>query len=217
MDWEGLKKSVRDEQSQLDRHMRELHALRASVAERYDDDKHLIEEVETDIRTKLDVIDSLCKKMNDHSQGLTTRIAHILRVKEMTLESRHELNRVTKAINDQVSALRLFGKKRLSRYTNEDDVESNLLRERGALASSLSIVDETIENARRAKSMIEDQTSRFIAATSRLDLIVSKIPLIKSVTSRIRSKSFKDTFILALVIGTCMFFIIWSKILSKIG
>jgi hypothetical protein len=51
MDWESLRKKVRDEQNLLDKNMRELHAFRTSVAERYDDDKQLIDEVQEDIKT----------------------------------------------------------------------------------------------------------------------------------------------------------------------
>jgi hypothetical protein len=211
--WEGVKKKVRDEQGALERHLRELHVFRASAAERYDDDKPLIEEVEVDIKAKLDLIDGLCKKLNDLAIGQTARQAHVLRVKEMNLESRNELNRVSRAILDEVSKLKLFGKKRLSRYSEDDDSEANLLRERGALTTSLSIIDDTIENAKRARAMVENQTSRFMAATNRLEHIVAKIPIVNSLTSRIMSKSFRDITLLAAAISAGIFFIVWSKVL----
>ena len=218
MDWEGLRKKVRDEQGFLDRNMRELHALRVSAADRYDDDKQIIDEVQGEIRNRLDTIDDLCRMMNEHAQGITTRQAQIVRVKEMNIESRNELSRVSRAILEEVQGLKLFGKKRLSKYDNsDDDPESNLLRERSALSNSLSIVDETIENARRAKSMIDAQTARFIGAASKLDSIVAVMPSVSSLTTRIRCKTFKDTLILAFVMSACIFFIIWAKVLSQLG
>ena len=96
MEWESLKKQVRDEQCMLDRHMRELHSIRLHVSETFD--KHLIGEIECDIRTKLDKLDEMCLKLNDLSQGKTARHAHITRVKEMTSESRNELARVSTLI-----------------------------------------------------------------------------------------------------------------------
>lgn len=216
MEWDALKRKVREEQTLLDKYMRELHAFRLEVAERYDDDKKLIEEVEIDIKTKLDIIDGLSRRMNDFAQGNTTRQAHISRVKDMNLESRNEANRVSKAILDEVRGLKLFGKKRISRFSEEDESESNLLRERGALTGSLSMIDDSLESARKAKMMIEDQTWRLSAAKNRLELIVSKIPLVNSLTARIRSKTFRDKVILVFVLSACIFFIIWSKILSVV-
>lgn len=217
MEWDSLKRKVREEQTILDKYMRELHAFRLVVSERYDDDKHVIEEVENDILTKLDLIDGLSSRLNDHSHGNTARQAHISRVKEMNIESRHEVNRVSSSIKDQVRGLKLFGKKRISRYSDEDESESNLLRERSALTGSLSLVDQSIESARRAKMMIEDQTWRLSGAKNRLELIVSKIPLVSSLTARIRSKTFRDKVIIAFVLSLCIFFLLWSTVLSKIA
>ena len=197
--WESYKAKVREEQAGVERLLRALHAY--SSAE-------FLDEIQDELKARLDRLDDLSVRMSELSRGSTQRQAQVLRTKEMTMTARNEANRVARANLEASARTMLFGKKRSS-----GDSESNLLRERAALVSSNTMADEALSRAFNAHSMIRDQTARFVATTEKLGGIVSKIPLVDSLISKIRSVKFRQKMILSLVIASCLFTILWLKIL----
>lgn len=91
------------------------------------------------------------------------------------------------------------------RPTQRGKAES-LLAEQMSLDSSLKSTDEAIAKAQDAKASIQRQGKLFAETRGKLGLMGEHFPHIASLISRIQSHRQRDSFILALVVGSCMFF-----------
>ena len=203
--WELLKTKIKEEQISLERSLRELQSLRSAP----DEELGLVDDLQAELKAKLDRIDDLAARMTEAANGNTTRQAHVLRIREMSVASKAEIARLSRGFVEHSTRSQLFGKSRRSSGSNE----SVLLKERAALLSSRTMIDEALETANRAQTMIRGQTARFVSASEKLSDIVNKMPLAQNLISKIQSIRFRDKFILALVIATGIFTFLWIKIL----
>lgn len=84
-----------------------------------------------------------------------------------------------------------------------------LLRERGALTQSHSVVDEILSRAAETTSTLARQRSAISTAAGRLGGVAGRIPGLQGLMQAIHSRRIKNEVIMALVIATLICFTIW--------
>lgn len=88
-----------------------------------------------------------------------------------------------------------------------------LLRERGALASSTSAVDDVIGAAQAVAGALHQQRTTFEGIGGKLAAVGGRFPAVNALLNAVRRKKNKDNVILASVVAVCMLLILlyWAR------
>lgn len=81
-----------------------------------------------------------------------------------------------------------------------------LLRERGSIANSTSMVDDILAQAATVSSNLMDQRRLFDSVGDKILQVGARFPVVNGLLNAIRRKKSKDTLVLAGVIAACTLF-----------
>jgi golgi SNAP receptor complex member 1 len=95
-------------------------------------------------------------------------------------------------------------------FTSATDV---LLRERGSLASSHSMIDEVLGRAAEAQGALGRQRATIAASVFRLGGIADRLPVVSQLMRAITRRRTKNDIITALVLGGLACFTVWWLLL----
>jgi len=84
-----------------------------------------------------------------------------------------------------------------------------LLRERSSLMNAHNEVDEALSRAAETQSMLARQRNTILSSSSRLGLIIDRVPGLNQLMNFIHRRRIKNELIIATVIALCICFTLW--------
>ena len=93
--------------------------------------------------------------------------------------------------------------------SSEESEISTLLKERGAIHSSLQMADSYLDQAVESHNQLIGQRRRLESSRGKVMGLISRLPVIDSLVKAIGDKRNRDNVIVAVVIAICIFFCIW--------
>ena len=223
-EWESLKFSVRDAVKRLETSLRELNRLNAEFnssnvrdSQRGPDVSH--EETANDLRSDFDrvhrkltlTLDQMQKSLSGYDPAKSSQIT---RFREQASQSRKDWDRQWSIWTNSINRQTLIGGGNAPDGSAPDKSAGALLHERGSLLQSMGMIDSAIDTAAAADTMIRRQNESLISITGKVGIVVSKIPFVNSLLSRINSRQIQERIILSLVIGVCISIFAWMRILK---
>lgn len=173
-------------------------------------------------------IDSLLTSLRDvngqmaqycaSAPGNSAVVQHTLqRHQEILKDHTNEFHKTRATVEGQLTRERLLGSSTSSTTTatsrnglngGRSNADLSLLKEHESIHSSEILIDEQINVAMRTRDTLRGQRSAMKSIQKQLNTLANTFPLLNSVMHRINVKKRKDSIIIALVIGICLFLLL---------
>ncbi|XXG43113.1 hypothetical protein AAC387_Pa01g3224 [Persea americana] len=167
-------------------------------------------------------IQSLLEKLLDINDAMsrcaasatpTTSVAQKLaRHRDILHEFTQEFRRTKGNINSMREHAELLNSVRddISEYKASGSMSPRmqLLRERAAIHTSITQIDDVISQAQTTRSVLGSQRTLFGDVQGKVKLLGEKFPVIRGLLGAIKRKRSRDTLILSAVIAACTLFLI---------
>ena len=164
------------------------------------------------IRKLLSNLDQMQKTISGHDPA---KSAQLIRFKEQVSQSRKDWDRQWDMLSTTMNRHTLLnGSSSNSNDGTSGKTAGTLLNERGSLLQSMGMIDSTIETATAAETMIRQQNESLISITGKVGGVITRIPFVNTLLSRINSRQTQERIILSLVIGVCISIFIWMRVLK---
>ncbi|KAG1668118.1 hypothetical protein FOA52_003905 [Chlamydomonas sp. UWO 241] len=221
--WEDLRREARRLEGELDVKLAAYNKLcsgfEASYAKSKGDGLVSAEQLSQD---KASEIEALLGRLSDTNEemgfllgGTRDSRAHLhARHRDILTDYTQEFRRLNSSLSaarDRVALLAgagdgSGGSSHVS--VNMGSSTQGLLRERAAVTSSTSAIDEVLSTAQAVSSNLMQQRQLFDSIGDRLLSVGARFPVVNSVLNAIRRKKSKDTIVLSAVITGCVLFTI---------
>mmetsp|Transcript_1102 Transcript_1102/g.2601 ORF Transcript_1102/g.2601 Transcript_1102/m.2601 type:complete len:234 (-) Transcript_1102:130-831(-) len=224
--WETLKGRAKCLKVELDAKMQELGQLnkrlgtagQQSTASPGDRVATLDAQIQQVVRLR-DEVERALGELADACEALSgvastsAQAAQASRLRETQQELVRDFKRVSQSIEHQYQHARLLpgGSRSQRPGTGLDEAEDGLVREHGALDSSLRMADDIISQASSARDMLMNQNSMLRDVNSKVGNLTSMFPGVSSLIGKISDRKERERLILSGTVALCVCFTIWYK------
>jgi len=172
------------------------------------------QELSSDVERDLTELASCISNMRDYaasnnSGSRHTQEALIKRYNEIHYDYSTEFKNTLNAVNRKRESMELFHSSKSTPMDEQDSSMAKLLRERSGIAASMKSINDVITQAFDTKSALSSQRDRLSASASGLGGLATNMPSFNRLIDGIQRKKYRESLILAIVIGVLICFTIW--------
>mmetsp|Transcript_69175 Transcript_69175/g.123147 ORF Transcript_69175/g.123147 Transcript_69175/m.123147 type:complete len:233 (+) Transcript_69175:74-772(+) len=167
----------------------------------------LREEVERDLRELADVTELLGRSAAPGQQA-----AQASRLRETYQELMRDFKLAAQNMDQQKHHASLLSKRKDNGSSAFGDEEAGLIRERGALDTTLSMTDEVLAQATATRDNLSAQRATLGNVSGKVGTVASRLPTIDGLIKNISDKKTKEQVVLSLTVAGCCFFTLWYKV-----
>ncbi|KAL6717930.1 protein transport protein gos1 [Lecanora helva] len=217
--WAQLRQQARSLETQTETqfHKYSQFATAANIPAKPTEDEKQTEASIKELLEKREALISQLSRLLDSESALTTsalKANNLTRHREILLDHRHELNRLSSQINEARSRANLLSNVRsdISAYrnSNPETAEADyMLDERRRLDNSNSVADGVLSQAYAINEQFGVQRETIANVNRRIVGAASQVPGINSLIGRIGAKKRRDGIILGSFIAFCFLMLLW--------
>lgn len=157
-----------------------------------------------------EVNDDMGKVVESSGRGHGSAAVLVRRMREILYDYREDFRKANELLRKARARTELFNSASSVDVSNGNDAEmDHLLRERGALNSSLLSSRSILGQASEIISDLRNQRTTMSGASSRVVSLAGNVPGINEVIDKIRRKKNKDNAVMGLIIAFCVLFCLW--------
>lgn len=206
--WEALKQEARRCEKELGKKLHELGRVLGD--ERTEDPRpRLVKLVEALLGQMEAAVDAMEKQV----EGSAQRQHAVGRTRAICDDYRAEFQRTKRAVDAAMSRRSLLAPADRHRETHASEVDA-LLREESSLHSAVRGTDQLIDVASATGASLAAQRSIFASSKHKTTSIAGQMPSLSGIIRQIKRYKQRDTLVLALVVGLCLFLTLlywWNK------
>ena len=135
--------------------------------------------------------------------------ALVKRYNEIHYDYSTEYKNTLNAVNRKRESMELFHVSKKNGNEGEDTTMAKLLRERNGIAASMKGIHDVISQAFDTKTTLGQQRNILSNSTGGLSGLTSGVPTFNRLIDGIQRKKYKESLIVAVVIGFLLCFTIW--------
>lgn len=218
--WDTLRRSLRVCHDAVDSGLTELQniaKIAATVSPAAPDTDILSElgntkkSVQENLRQASQIIDEMLRI----SSGDAIKSAQLSRFEAVTENYSREFQQATQAVEQKVERRKLLARPSIlgSPYDVEsgsiNEQQQQLLREKDTITSSLDLLRNVMTQGRESLNSLTRQQDQFVGVNRTLHQLTNKFPSLRSVMSRIHRAKLKQTIVLAVIVASCILFMVW--------
>ena len=176
------------------------------------------QELSTDVERDLTELATCISNMRDYASAQNSGSRHtqealIKRYNEIHYDYSTEFKNTLNAVNRKRENMELFHSSKSTPMEEQDSSMAKLLRERSGIAASMKSINDVISQAFDTKSALGSQRTLLSGAGSGLSSLSTSMPSFNRLIDGIQRKKYRESFILAVVVGVLVCFSLWWVLL----
>lgn len=225
MSWETLRRQIRTLENTLESQITNYAKLCTSVSTNYSSNgtlnnstltqsRELESKIEENLKQLSLLVDQILRLLETSSPSPTSSMIHSTnRHKEIlsTYEKDFKRTQLSLRESEQRASLLSSVRSEISSFKsqqNRSTDDDHHLQDRDRIHSSNRMADEILNQAYETRHQFSVQRNSILGSNTRMNRVISSIPGVNSLVGMIQSRRRRDTFILALVAGSCTFLLL---------